>query len=71
MEKPKLDEKEKKYFRKIFQEIAPAQNLLNQAQSNLAQKNAALEGFMQYMKSKYNLPDGAQITPEGEIVLPE
>lgn len=66
-----LDKKETEYFKAIYAEAVAAENLVKQAQNNFAQKNTAVMGFMQYMAVKYNLPNGAQITPEGEIVLPQ
>ncbi|MGC2239103.1 MAG: hypothetical protein WA584_23310 [Pyrinomonadaceae bacterium] len=74
----KLSNFEKKYFKKIFGElqqsasvVQDAQNALAAAETDFNEKKSFISGFMKEKQLKYNLPDNTQITPEGELVLPE
>ena len=71
MAKNKLDDFEKEYAQKIFLEFTHANQIFNEAQANFNQKNSAVVGFYEFVKRKYDLPDDARLTPEGEIVLPD
>lgn len=44
--------------------------LLQNAISKVREANAILNFVSDHFRAKYKLPDGASITPNGEIVLP-